>query len=191
MISRVVFRTRTSTSGSTRPGRGSPTSSSRRARPICGTTPTTPAQVTSEMASVREDVELMDELDGAPVGRADAVRDGARRGRRRRSSPRSRRTSRDLAQRSRQARAARAVQRRARRARRDLRGALRRGRYRRAGLGADGVAHDPALGARRRASRSRSTRSARAKRRGSPRRPSSSRVGTRTACSKASGACTG
>ena len=87
------------------------------------------------MSRVRDDVELVDELDAARLGSRDAVR--ARRARRAttRSKARSPTGVGDAAARPRPARAARAVQRRARRARRDLRSPLRRGRHRRAGLG--------------------------------------------------------
>ena len=66
-----------------------------------------------------------------------------------RSKPRSTTSSTALRSDARQARAARAVHRRARRARRDLRGALRRGRHRRAGLGRDAAAHVPRWAERR------------------------------------------
>ena len=64
MISRVVFPTRTSTCASTRRAPGSSSSSKQASAPDLWDDADHARQVTSEMSSVREDVELMDELDG-------------------------------------------------------------------------------------------------------------------------------
>ena len=190
-MSRAACATRTSTSASTTPASGSPSSRPRRRRPISGTIPTARARSAASSSAVRDDVELVDELERRLSDVQTLFELGARRGRRVASSRRSRPRSSDLRAHARPARAARAVQRRARRTRRDLRSPLRRGRHRRAGLGRDAAAHVHALGAVEGLRRSRSTRRRRARRPASRRRRSSSRAATRTACSPASAACTG
>ena len=124
-------------------------------------------------ARCRDDVELVDELERPRLRPRDARPSSAARRATTRSSRRSTTGVARARGAARPARAARAVHRRARRARRDLRGALRRGRHRRAGLDRDAAAHVHAVGASDAASTSSSTRSSRARRRASRRRRSS------------------
>ena len=106
-----------------------------RATPISGTTRTRRARSRPSCQRVRDDVELVDDLEQRGLRPARRCPSSRAKKATTRSKPRSPTASPRLRSRARPARAARAVQRRARRARRDLRSALRRGRHRRAGLG--------------------------------------------------------
>ena len=116
------------------------------AKPDLWDDPDRARSLTTELARVKEDVDLVDGLEQRLLGRRDAPRPGARGGRRlgggrrsRRASPPSRGELDGLELRA-------LFTRRARRARRDLRGALRRGWDRRAGLGRDAAAHVHPMG---------------------------------------------